>query len=113
MATKWDGSAKLYQGPTLEDCQRSWDFLTTEYVTDLKIAIDFQTAKEPTFRARVVVWSPGIDPETGGPRDHIWATKELQHGFEAITYRQLFDLLIVSHQKIQAVLGGQEAMPLP
>lgn len=113
MATKWYGSKGEYYGPTLADCQRSWDYLTTEYVTDLKIAIDLQTAKEPSFIARVVVWSPGIDPETGGARDHIWATKELQHGYEAITYRQLFDLLIVSHQKIQAVLGGQETMPLP
>jgi hypothetical protein len=101
------------RGPTLGDCQRLWDTLVTEYVTDLAISIDFQTAKEPAFIARVAVWSPGLDPETGGPHDHVWATKEIAQGYEAITYVQLYDLLIQSYRNIQHHLGGQTPMPMP
>lgn len=113
MATKWDRQGGSYTGPTLEDCQRLWDTLVTEYVTDLAIRLEFQTAKEPQFIARLVCWSPGLDPDSGGPRDHIWATKSLQPGYEAITYRQLFDLLMLSYRSVDAMLGGQIAMPLP
>jgi len=100
------------RGPTLQDCQRLWDHLTTEYVTDLKLAFEFQTAKEPSFIARIVCWSPGLDPETGGPRDHIWCTKEISQGYEAVTYMQLYDLLIQTYRKIQDHLGGQAELPL-
>jgi len=113
MPKAWDMQASSYTGPTLADCQRAWDYLVTEYVTDLEIAIKLQTPKEPEYRAHVVVWSPGIEPSTGGPRIHVWGTKDLQHGFEALTYRQLFDLLMVSHRKMMAVMGGQDEMPLP
>ncbi len=113
MATKWDRDGKGYTGPTLEDCQKLWDTLVTEYVTDLAVRVEFQTVKEPHFRSRLVCWSPGLDPETGGPKDHIWGIKDLQAGFEMISYRQLFDLLIVSHRKIEGVIGGQQALPLP
>lgn len=113
MATKWDRSVGVYTGPTLEDCQRLWSTLVSEYITDLGIRLEFPAAREPQFRARLQCWSPGLNPDTGGPRDHIWATKELQPGFEAITYRQLFDLLIQAHRLIESTLGGQEALPLP
>lgn len=106
------GSSRQYHGPTLEDCQRLWDTLTGDYITDLAIRLEFQPVREPSFRPRLVCWSPGLDPETGGPRDHIWATKELQAAFEAITYRQLYDLLIVSHRAIEGHFGSQLPMPL-
>lgn len=112
MATKWDAEAMRYTGPSLADCQRAWDYLTTEYVTDLAIRLEFQAAKEPSYRARLLLWSPGLDSESGGPRDHVWATKELQHGFEAVTYRQLYDLLMIGHRAIEGKLGGQGELPL-
>lgn len=113
MANTKGNSRLSYNGPTLEDCQRCWDTIRTELVTDAAIMVEFQTAKEPEFLARLVLWSPGLDPETGGPRDHVWATKELQAGFEAITYRQLYDLLIVGYRRIEAHLGGQQELLLP
>jgi len=102
-----------YTGPTLEDCQKAYDTIVTELVTDAQIRLEFQELREPTFIARLVLWSPGIDPETGGPREHVWATKELQASFEAITYRQLYDLLIVGYRRMEAHLGGQASLLLP
>lgn len=112
MASSTRANGFSARGPTLQDCQRLWDTLVTEYVTDLAISFDFQTAKEPSFLARVCVWSPGLDPVTGGTRDHIWATKDLTHGYEAITYVQLYDLLIQSYRNIQHHLGGQTELPV-
>jgi len=112
MPTKWDAEAMRYTGPSLADCQRAWDYLVGEYVTDLAIRLEFQAAKEPSFRARLILWSPGLDPETGAERAITWATKELQAGFEAVTYRQLYDLLMIGHRAIEAKLGGQGQLPL-
>jgi len=100
------------RGPTLQDCQRLWDTLVTEYVTDLALRFEFQAAKEPTYIARLVCWSPGLDPETGGERVIVWAIKELHYGYEAITFVQLYDLLIQSYRAIQNKLGGQVELPL-
>lgn len=101
-----------FRGPTMEDCQRLWDHLTTEYVTDLKLSIEFQEAKEPSHPQRIVCWSPGLDPETGGPRDHIWGTKWMNTSDCAIGYGQLYDLLIVSYKTIEGHFGGQAELPL-
>lgn len=101
------------RGPALGDCQRLWDTLVTEYVTDLKLSFELQTAKEPQYAARMVCWSPGLDPETGGERPHIWATKEISMGYEAITYIQLYDLLIQAYRQIESHLGGQVPLLLP
>jgi len=100
------------RGPTLQDCQRLWDTLVTEYVTDLALRFEFQAAKEPTHIARLVCWSPGLDPESGGVVDRVWAIKELHYGYEAITFVQLYDLLIQSYRAIQNKLGGQVELPL-
>jgi len=113
MAARTTSNGYGARGPTLGDCQRLWDTLVTEYVTDLKLAFEFQEAKMPSYIARIVCWSPGLDPETGGPRDHIWATKEISQGYEAITYIQLYDLLINAYRKITDHLGGQTELPLP
>ena len=99
------------RGPTLQDCQKIWDTLVTEYVTDLAISLDFQAAKEPSFIARLRVWSPGLDPETGGSRDHVWATRYLARANEALTYVQLYDLLIEAYRTIEHHFGGQEPLP--
>lgn len=101
------------RGPTMLDCQRLWDVLVTEYVTDLGMRILWQTAKMPAYRTCVQVWSPGLDPETGGPRDHIWATKDIYVAFEAITYPQLYDLLINAYREMQGFFGGQIELKLP
>lgn len=106
------GSAS-YLGPTLEDCQKCWDTIRRELVTDFEIRLEFQALRDPGYLARLVAWSPGLDPETGGPREHIWATKELQAGYEAITYRQLYDLLISAYRRIENHLGGSAEMQLP
>lgn len=99
-------------GPQLEDCQKLWDYLVTEFVTDLGLRVIFQAAKEPGYRACLQVWSPGLDPDTGKERDHIWATRDLQKGYSAITYSALYDLLIVAYRAIEGKLGGQEELPL-
>jgi len=99
-------------GPQLDDCQRLWDTLVTEFVTDLGIRVIFQAAKLPAYRACIEVWSPGLDPDTGGPRDHIWSTKELPRGYTGITYAQLYDSLILAYREIQGHLGGQIELPL-
>ena len=113
MATKWGRDGHDYLGPTLEDCNKCWWTITHELVTDAQLRLEPQPMKEPKHRARLVVWSPGLDPETGGPREHVWATKELQDSFEAITYRQLYDLLIVAYRKMEAHLSGQTQAALP
>jgi hypothetical protein len=102
-----------YLGPELEDCNKVWATIVGELITDAGVRMDFMQSKNPAYRARVVVWSPGLDPQTGGPRDHIWATKELQVGSVAITYRQLYDLLIVAYRMMDAHLSGQNPLPLP
>lgn len=100
------------RGPTWEDCQRLWDTLVTEYVTDLKLSIEFQEAKEPSIRPRITCWSPGLDPETGGVRDHTWGVVTISNGSEAITYSQLYRLLMDSYRVIEGHLGGQTELPL-
>jgi len=100
------------RGPTMQDCQRLWDTLTTEYVTDLGMRVLWQAAKMPNYRACIQVWSPGLDPETGEERDHIWAIKDIHEGYEAITYVQLYDVLIQAYRMIQSKLGGQVELPL-
>jgi len=113
MGTKWGKDGRDYLGPELEDCNKCWHTITHELVTDAGLRLELQPMWNPQYRARLVVWSPGLDPETGGPRDHIWATKELQASFEAITYRQLYDLLIVAYRNMEAHLGGQLSAVLP
>lgn len=112
MAATTLSSGYSSRGPTLKDCQSLWDTLVTEYVTDLGMRVIFQTAKLPAYRACVQVWSPGLDPNTGGPRDHIWATRDLHNAFDAITYAVLFDLLIHAYREMQGFFGGQEELPL-
>lgn len=106
-------SAGKQPGPGLDDCQKLWDTLVTEYVTDLGIRIMFQAAKMPAYRACIVVWSPGLDPETGEPRDHIWATTDLPKAYIGLSYVQLYDSLIHAYREIQGFFGGQEDMQLP
>lgn len=101
-----------FGGPQIEDCQRLWDTLVTEYVTDLGLRVVWQATKMPAYRACLQVWSPGLDPDTGGPRDVIWATRDLQKGYSAITYSALYDVLILAYREINGKLGGQEPLPL-
>lgn len=112
MASATTAGGYSSRGPTLKDCQGLWDTLVTEYVTDLGMRVMFQTAKLPAYRACIQVWSPGLDPDNGGPRDHIWATRDLHNAFEAITYAVLFDLLIMAHREMTGFFGGQEPLPL-
>jgi len=112
MGAKTSANGFSSRGPTMQDCQRLWDTLVTEYVTDLGMRVLWQAAKMPNYRACIQVWSPGLDPATGGPKDHIWAIKEINQGYEAITYVQLYDLLIQAYRVIQGHLGGQVELPL-
>jgi len=99
-------------GPQLEDCQRLWDTIVTEFVTDACIGVLFQAARMPTYRACIQVWSPGLDPETGGERRIVWSIKDLPKGYVAITYNQLYDLLMSAYRAMEQKLGGQEELPL-
>jgi len=108
------GNSRInYNGPTLEDCQKCYDTIRTDLITDCQIRLEFQSLREPDFLARLVLWSPGLDPETGAAREHVWSTKELQASFEAITYRQLYDLLIVGYRRMELHLGGQAPLLMP
>jgi hypothetical protein len=107
----FNGSA--YSGPDLEDCIRLWTTIVKELVTDAEVQLQLPLFQDRAFRPRLVLLSPGFDPETGGKRWHIWATKDLQAGYEAITYRQLYDLLIIAYREMESHLGGQSRLPLP
>jgi len=102
-----------YMGPTLEDCQKCWWTIQRELIVDAELRILFAQEKEPSIRPSMVVWSPGVGPEIGQERVIIWASKVLQDGFEAITYRQLYDLLITAYRNMEGHLNGQRPMPLP
>lgn len=113
MATKWGNDRHSYLGPTLEDCQKCWWTIQRELVTDAEVRILFAQEKEPSIRPSLVVWSPGVGPEVGQERVIIWATKTLQDGYEAITYRQLYDLLITAYRNMESHLNGQQTAVLP
>lgn len=108
---EFKGSA--YSGPDLEDCIRLWTTIVTEYITDMEVQLQLPLERNRSFRPRLITVSPGLDPETGGVRWRTWATKDLQAGYEAITYRQLYDLLIVTYREVESFLGGQTPLPLP
>lgn len=113
MGRAWGNKNNNYLGPELEDCNKVWNTIISELVTDAAVRIVFMPKRDPQFRTKVVVWSPGLDPETGGPRDHIWATKELPLGSVAFSYAQLYELLIVAYRNMDAHLGGQQVAALP
>lgn len=99
-------------GPTLEDCQRLWDTIVTELVTDASLAFVMQSATMPRYRANIQVWSPGLDPETGAERRITWSIKDLPNGYVAITYNQLYGLLMDAYRAMEQKLGGQEELSL-
>lgn len=111
--TKWGKDRRDYMGPELEDCQRVWWTILNELVADAEVRVLFAQEKEPSIRPSLVVWSRGVGPGTGEERVIIWASKELQAGYEAITYRQLYDLLITAYHKMDGHLSGQSPLPLP
>jgi hypothetical protein len=113
MASKWGKDGHSYMGPTLEDCQKCWWTILNDLVADAEVRVLFAQEKEPSIRPSLVVWSKGVGPGVGEERVIIWASKVLQDGYEAITYRQLYDLLITAYRKMEAHLGGQEELLLP
>ena len=113
MASKWGERNQDYVGPELEDCNKCWHTILNELVSDAKLEIWLQPMLEPSHRAMLVVVSPGVGPAVGQVRQIVWATKELQAGFQAITYRQLYDLLIVAYRRMEGHLSGQNPLPLP
>lgn len=100
---------QIPQGPTIEDCCRLWTTIKTEMITDCEISVILQLFPNPQLRPQVKVWSPGVNPETGMPGMHTWATRELPLGREAYSYAQLFDLLMHAYRTMEAHLGGQDA----
>jgi len=52
-------------------------------------------------------------PENGKEVPRIWATRVLQEGSEAITYEQLYRLLIDAYSTMDGYLRGQLPLPLP
>lgn len=105
--------SKQYYGPTLEDCTRLWDTIKKDLMTDAAIGIALPTVVEPRFRPQLIVTSPGFDLESGSVVMRTWSATVLQDGFEAITYRQLFDCLMVAYQSMDGYLKGQLPLPLP
>jgi len=113
MAGKTWGVDAPYHGPTLEDCQKAFWTIKEELMADAEIRLLMSERVNPTTRPSLVVYSMGFSdahPE-GEPR--IWGTAVLQDGYEAITYRQLYRLLIDSYSTIDGYLKGQLPLPLP
>jgi len=113
MAGKTWGDLKPYHGPTLEDCQKIFWTIKEELMADAEIRVVMGQRIEPTTRPSLVVYTFGWSPEDGKPVPRIWATQVLQDGFEAVTYRQLYRLLIDAYSSMEGFLSGQLPMPLP
>jgi hypothetical protein len=103
--TRWGPTG---QGPGIDDCNRLWTTLVREFITDLEIRVQLPLVPPSSIRPRVTIMSPGLDPETGAERPHVWATTELRASNLAFTYGQLYDLLLVAYRTIEGHLGGQE-----
>jgi len=113
MAGKTWGDGKLYHGPTLEDCQLVFWAIKNELMADAELRLLMSERKEPTTRPSLVVYTSGWSPEDGKEVPRIWATAVLQDGYEAITYRQLYRLLIDAYSTMDGYLKGQLPLPLP
>lgn len=101
------------RGPTIEDCDRLWTTIVKELITDVEIQVVLRVLPLGQDRPRVLVRSPGLDANTGAQKWHVWATKELSAHSDAMSYAQLYDLLILAYRSIDAHLGGLPLMPLP
>jgi hypothetical protein len=104
---------RSYTGPTLEDCQKAFWTIKDELMSDAAISVLFSERVEPTTRPSLVVYTVGWQPEEGKEVPRIWATQVLQDGYEAITYRQLYRLLIDAYTRMDGYLKGQLPLPLP
>jgi len=113
MAGKTWGDGKPYHGPTLEDCQKLYWTIRDELMADAEVRLLFSEAVNPTTRPSLVVYTVGWKPEDGKEVPRIWATQVLQDGYEAITYRQLYRLLIDAYRTMEQYLGGQLPLPMP
>lgn len=88
------------QNATSDDCARLWATLTTEYIPDLKIEMNFEFKGEPPFGITLELVSPGLDPDTGEVCVDIWSTRSFWNPLHLITWGGLFDLLIQGYRRI-------------
>lgn len=102
-----------YHGPTLEDCQKVYWTIKAELMADAMIRVLMSEPENPTTRPSLVVYSMGFSDEHPEGHPRIWATQTLQDGYEAITYRQLYRLLIDAYSTMDGYLKGQLPLPLP
>lgn len=102
-----------YNGPTLEDCQKAFWTIKDELMADAEIRLLMSERMNPTTRPSLVVYTSGWQPEEGKEVHRIWGTAVLQDGYEAITYRQLYRLLIDSYSAMDGYLRGQLPLPVP
>jgi len=101
------------RGPTLEDCQKAFWTIKDELMSDAEVRVLFSERVNPTTRPSLVVYTVGWLPENGKEVPRIWATRVLQEGSEAITYEQLYRLLIDAYSTMDGYLRGQLPLPLP
>jgi hypothetical protein len=113
MAGKTWGDSQPYHGPTLEDCQKAWWTIKEECMADAEIRILMGERIEPTTRPSMVVYTMGFSDAYDEGVARIWSTQVLQDGYEAITYRQLYRLLIDAYSTMDGYLKGQLPLPLP
>jgi len=113
MAGKTWNADQQYRGPTLEDCQKAFWTIRDELMADVELRLLMSQRVEPTIRPSLVVYTGGWAPEDGKPVSRIWATAVLQDGYEAITYKQLYRLLIEAYSTMDGYLRGQLPLPLP
>jgi len=113
MAGKTWGVDAPYHGPTLEDCQKAWWTIKDELMADAELRLLMGEKVNPTTRPSLVVYTVGFGDVDGETFPRIWATAVLQDGYEAITYRQLYRLLIDAYSSMDGYLRGQLPLPLP
>lgn len=113
MAGKTFNADQQYHGPTLEDCQKVFWTIREELMADAELRVLMSERTEPTTRPSMIVYTEGWLPESGQVIPRIWSTQVLQDGYEAITYRQLYRLLIDAYSTMDGYLKGQLTLPLP
>lgn len=98
-------------GPAIDDVSRLWTYLTTEWVTDLRLSIYPKQSSGGHSIVAVALESPRFGQKDGVPYLHTWATKEFSNTGYMISWGQLYDLLIVGHREIERELLGPSAHP--
>jgi hypothetical protein len=84
-----------------------WEDLLTNYVTDLRMALEPVLGDDGKSYLRVTVLSQRFDQEHPRGYDHIWNVQLFPLMGYSINPGKLFDLLIAAKESIIHVLGDE------